>query len=149
QGQFESFLGEREKVSPVEREGEVALADGTLRLRFDGIAPKGLRVSPYLHLIPRQRSQGEEPCRRDGSPGAGDRGADQSRRGGVAQLAKRRTNEQREPQARQVAVAVVGELVSGVNDTDHRRENDAVVNPDRQSGRPSPGQEKNRQADED
>src|SRR5262245_27727866 len=96
------------------------MANGAVRLGVERIPPKGLGVPPDLNLLNSQVHQTTEP--QHAEPGQRpDKRAPQLARGAAADDgASDCAEDEREGESWEITVSVVGQLVSRMDDADHR-----------------------------
>ena len=113
-----------------------AVRERVPRLDAEDVAPQRLAIAPAADLSPGHGAQRDEHDRR-GRHGRRSR----RRRPRLEQPAEARAREQREPQARQVRVAVRSQLASEGDDPRDGEQRDEVDHPRGQARRESPSRE--------
>src|SRR5262245_29165989 len=115
---------------------QIVLTDRTARIGLDRETPQRLGITPDLDLVPRERAQGEDPYRGGHGRAPYVQGAHDARLRRVRDGAERSPEQQRPPETGDVTVTIVGELMSRVDQAAHRAEDDPVVDPGGEPGRP-------------
>src|SRR6266511_725299 len=99
---------------------EVAATDGTVRVGLERVPPQAVRIPPDLDLLSAQVGQAAEPHDTEAGQHPGERWAERACRSRADDGARGRADDEREAESGEIAVPVVRQLVSGMNDPDHR-----------------------------
>ena len=117
----------------------VVVADRAFRRRDHRVRPERVVVAPDLDLQPRQGAQGREQRGQGRAARAEERRAYRSGRVRADEPRDAAAEQDGEPQARQVAVAVVRQLEAGVHEAADGRQHDRVPRTGGEARRPPPG----------
>src|SRR6266545_7973634 len=99
---------------------EVAATDGTGRVGLERVPPQGVCIAPDLDLLSAQVGEAAEPHYAEAGERPGERRAERACSSRPDDGARGGDDDEREAESGEIAVPVVRQLVSGMNDSDHR-----------------------------
>ena len=144
---LELGLGQIELTAIRVEDAKIAVTDRAAGIGLERVPPERLCVAPDLNLVGAQIGQTAEPDDAERGHGLCESRAKHTGHTGLDRGTGDGADEEGEAESREVAVPIVGQLVSRMNDADHRAQRNRVVRPDRQPGRPAPPERENRDGD--
>src|SRR5437867_6681003 len=110
--------------------------------------PQGLGVPPDLDLLNAQVRQTAEPQHAEAGQGPDKRGPELARRATADEGARDCAEDEREGESWEIAVSVIGQLVSRMDDPDHRSQRNRIIRPGREPSGPTLPQRDHRHGDD-
>src|SRR6266704_2690916 len=119
---------------------EIAVADDTVGFGVEGESPECFRIVPDLNLVECQDREADEPRDDRHAEGACEDGSEPAGDGLARRDARKPAEHQGEPERGKVAISVVRQLVSRVDESDDRAKSDGIPRPHGQPRGPPPSQ---------